>query len=134
MTVDAEVALLFSSSPNVIPIPSVIDLSMAEDADLHYWISPTGQLEYCSAARASPLLGEPSLEGHLWLGSLGRHWTPDDPEYGGNPRAYAEALRTLLHMSGVEYVWYGVLTVGGGSGDVPAVTEDWITSFFQMSA
>ena len=131
MTVDAEIVVLFTTAqPGEVSAPGVMGLSMIEDAYLHCWVSPTGQLEYCSDARSSPLLGESSLEGRMWKRTLGRHWTPDYPEHGGHPSTYADAIRTLAAIPGIQYVWYGVLTDASGCRDVPAVTDDWITSYF----
>lgn len=138
MSVDAEIAVLFTTPRTEVVLPPVVDgsimgLSMVEDADLHCWVSPAGQLEYRADARSSALPGEPSLVGRLWIGTLGRHWTPERPEYGGHPIIYAAALRVIASMSGVEHVWYGVLTGDGGCSDVRPVTEDWIAAYFDVA-
>lgn len=135
MSIDAEVAVLFLAPPGEVVVPGVMDFAMIEDADLHCWISPTGLLDYRPDARPSPLLGEASLEGRLWVGSLGRYWSPECSEYGGDRINYASALRSLTKLSGVENVWYGVLTqaTSEGCSDVPAVTNDWITRFFRVA-
>lgn len=138
MSVDAEIAVLFTAPRTEIVLPPVVDrsamdLSMVEDADLHCWVSPTGQLEYRSDARSSQLPSETSLEGRLWIGTLGRHWTPEHPEYGGRPTIYASTLRAFASMPGVAQVWYGVLTSDSGFSDVQAATDEWIASYFGVA-
>jgi len=133
MTVNAEIAVLFTAPPGEVAVPGVMDFSAVEDADLHCWVSDTGQFEYCSDSRSVPLLGEASLEGRLWIGTLGRYWTPDAPEYGGHAAIYAQTLRSLARTPGVANIWYGVLTQDCGCSDVPAVTDEWITAYFGMA-
>lgn len=138
MAIYAEVAVLFTAPRNEIGLPfseehSAFDLARIEEADLHCWVSSTGQFEYRSYARLSPLVGEPSLEGRLWIGTLGRHWTPELSGYGGHPTKYAEALRSLAAIPGVMHVWYGVLTDDGGCGNVEAVTDEWVSAFFGVA-
>ncbi len=130
MTIDAEIVVLFAAPPSEVVAPGVMGFSMIDDADLHCFVSPDGQFDYRSDARMSPLLGEPSLERRLWLGTLGRLWSPDLSEYGGRPDIYAKTLRSMAKMPGVVYVWSGVLTHDSGCCDVPAVTDNWISSFF----
>jgi hypothetical protein len=91
MTVNAEIAVLFTAPPGEVIALGVMGFSMIEDANLHCWVSPTGQLEYRSDARASPLLGEPSLEGRLWLG------TSKAPE---QPRKLAQACAGKIGSAG----------------------------------
>ncbi|WP_219118459.1 hypothetical protein [Janthinobacterium sp. UMAB-56] len=138
MSVDAEIAVLFKTPRKEVVLSTVVDgsimgLSMVEDADLHCWVSPTGQLEYRADARSSPLLGETSLEGRLWIGRLGRYWTPDRPNDGGQPVIYAATLRAFASLPGVAYVWYGVLSADGGCSDVQPATDEWIAAFFDAA-
>lgn len=138
MTISAEIAVLFTAPLSEVVVPPIMgfpimDFSMVEDADLHCWVSPTGQLEYRPDARTTPLMGEPSLDGRLWIGTLGRHWTLALPEYGGDPSLYAATLRAVANMPGVVHVWYGVLTGDGGCNDALPATEEWISSFFGVA-
>jgi hypothetical protein len=138
MSMSAEIAVLYAGPcseqivPPVMGFP-IMNFSAVEDADLHCWISQTGQLEYRTDPRNNPLMGEPSLEGRLWIGTLGRHWTPKLSEYGGHPGLYAATLRAVANMPGVVHVWYGVLTGDSGCSDVLPVSEEWITSFFSAT-
>jgi hypothetical protein len=138
MSVAAEIAVLFTAPRSEVDLPpeadgSIMGFSMIEDADLHCWVSPTGQLEYRADARSCALPGEPSLEGRLWIGTLGRHWTPERPEYGGQPIIYAAMLRVVASMPGVAHVWYGVLTGDGGCSDVRPTTAEWIAEYFDVA-
>lgn len=138
MGVDAEIAVLFTAPRTDVVVPpvadsSIISFSVIDDADLHCWVSPTGQLEYQTDARSSALPGERSLEGLLWIGTLGRHWTPERPEYGGNPIIYAATLRAIASMAGVAHVWYGVLTGDGGCSDVRPASDAWIAGYFNVA-
>lgn len=130
MTIDAEIIVLFASPPDPGSLPGLVGFSLIDDADLHCWVSPAGRFEFQSAPRSAPLPGETSLEGRLWRGVLGRHWTPDNPNYGGAPRTYANVLRSVGRLPDVEYVWYGVLTADSGCCDIPPVTDDWISRYF----
>ena len=135
MSISAEIAVLFTAPRSEVVVPPVMgfpimDFLMVEDADLHCWVSPTGQFEYRTDPRNNPLMGEPSLEERLWIGTLGHHWAPAFSEYGGHPSLYAATLRVIRNLPGVEHVWYGVLTGDGGCSDVLPATDEWITSFF----
>lgn len=110
MSVDAEIVVLFreSPSPAAYSLDSFpLELSIIDDADCRCWVSPAGEFEYLDEPRSGPLLGERSLEGRLYVGRLGRLWTPEDRDYAGEPaRArYVGALSELLARVDVQHVW-----------------------------
>lgn len=131
MSISAEIIVLFRK-PQAADSPSAkgLGLSVIEDADLHCWVSPAGELEYQPEPRIAPLIGEVNLDGRLWSRTLGRFWSPDKRDYGGNPDSYAEALAELTKLECIQFLWYGALTGDGGCSGVPAVTRDWIVAFF----
>lgn len=131
MGLSAEIVILFESPMEVVAAHNVAPgLVAIEDADLHCYVSPEGAFEYKPDPRLSPLLGETSLQGRLWHGSLGRYWSPTNQDYGGNPMTYAKVLQLLEKQPGVQYVWYGLLRNDGGCRDVQPMTDARIASFF----
>lgn len=133
MSVCAEIVVLFSEPRCECLLVSMPDFEPVDGPDLEWWVSPSGELEYKPSARNAPLLGESSLEGRLWIGSPGRWWIPEDADNGGNPGRYAEIIRSLMNIPGVQYVWYGRIKDDLGCKDLPAVTEEWLSAFFSVA-
>lgn len=121
MTMDAEAVVLFHSPMTAAEIEAircragVDDMKEIDDADLHCWVSESGQLEYVPNARSGAFLGEPCLQERLWHVHLGgRYWTAQLARYGGNPSAYRRSMATLLAVPSVEAVWYGTSILRDG--------------------
>lgn len=132
MSMSAEVFVLFRepvTEARALVVRECAGMNSLEevwDADLHCWISDSGQLEYLDKARSGPLLGERSLEGRLWHGYLGgRYWSKSMPDYGGDPAHCRRVISALLDQQEIEGIWYGTSLLGGSSLLDPVALPDF---------
>jgi hypothetical protein len=124
MSMDAELVVLFEEvideqqAAAVRGLAGLESLTLIDDADLHAWVSPDGELDFVASGRSGPLMGEPLLQGRLWHAYLGsRFWTDALRDYGGDPsvcRRSVEALRAQS-VAAVAHVWYGTRLLGDDS-------------------
>jgi len=133
---DAELVVLFRHSIGndqaaiVRELAGLDSLTEIDDADLHAWVSPAGELDFLVPGRHGPLWGEPILQGRLWHAYLpGRYWTDRLRDYGGNPIAYARSVDALRvqTVAAVGNVWYGTHLREDGTKELAQVVANDFT-------
>lgn len=116
MSMSAELMVLFAyaidetQAAAVQSLAGLDELTEVGDADLHAWVSSTGELDFATSARSGPLIGEPRLQGRLWHAYVGgRYWTDALRDYGGNANVCRRSIETLRAQSvaSVVHIWYG---------------------------
>ena len=136
MSMTAELVVLFANAIDEVQAAAVkalagLDqLTEIQDADLHAWVSPTGELDFSASGRSGPLIGEPRLQGRLWHAYLGsRYWTNTLRDYGGNPGVCRHSIETLRaqSVSAVAYLWYGTgLLEDDSKGLAPVAVNSFV--------